>query len=134
MMCWVGGAGRDNLTGGSGDDVFRFANVDDSYRTDTTVFSDLITDFVSGTDRLDVSTLGFIGLGDGHDGTLKVQLSGDGSRTYLKSLDATANGHRFEVSLTGNHADLAAADVIFSAPTTDTSVALLGTPLAEHVS
>ncbi|MBA1287465.1 M10 family metallopeptidase C-terminal domain-containing protein [Pseudomonas japonica] len=130
----VGGAGRDNLTGGSGDDVFRFANVDDSYRTDTTVFSDLITDFVSGTDRLDVSTLGFIGLGDGHDGTLKVQLSGDGSRTYLKSLDATANGHRFEVSLTGNHADLAAADVIFSAPTTDTSVALLGTPVAEHVS
>lgn len=130
----VGGAGRDNLTGGSGDDVFRFANVDDSYRTDATVFSDLITDFVSGTDRLDVSTLGFIGLGDGHDGTLKVQLSGDGSRTYLKSLDATANGHRFEVSLTGNHADLAAADVIFSAPTTDTSVALLGTPVAEHVS
>lgn len=128
----VGGAGRDTLTGGSGDDVFRFANVNDSYRTDTAVFSDLITDFVSGNDRLDVSTLGFIGLGNGHDGTLKVQVSGDGSRTYLKSLDATTDGHRFEVSLSGDHADLAAADVIFSAPTTDTAVALLGTPVAEH--
>jgi len=130
----VGGAGRDNLTGGSGDDVFRFANVNDSYRTDTTVFSDLITDFVSGNDRLDVSTLGFIGLGNGHDGTLKVQVSGDGGRTYLKSLDATADGHRFEVSLSGNHADLAASDVIFSPADTEVAVALLGTPVAEHVS
>lgn len=131
----TGGAGRDNLTGGSGDDVFRFASVNDSYRTATiTGLSDLITDFASGNDRLDVSALGFTGLGNGYGGTLKVQVSSDGTRTYVKNFDADAQGHRFEVTLTGNHADLAATDVIFSAPDSDTSVALLGTPVAEHVS
>jgi serralysin len=46
----IGGTGNDTLTGGSGKDVF----VIDSYGFDR----DVITDFVIGTDRLDLSALG----------------------------------------------------------------------------
>ncbi|WP_263263293.1 M10 family metallopeptidase C-terminal domain-containing protein [Pseudomonas sp. RIT-PI-S] len=126
----VGGAGRDTLTGGSGDDVFRIAKVSDSYRT---THSDVIRDFVSGEDRIDLSTLGFSSLGNGHNGTLAVQLSADGTRTYLKSLDADVHGQRFEVTLMGNHADLANTDVVFSGAGGDAEVGLLGGVAGEHV-
>lgn len=128
----VGGAGRDTLTGGQGDDVFRFATLSDSFRTATAGHSDLITDFTRdedfGRDRIDVSALGFTGLGNGHNGTLAVQVSADASRTYIKSFDADDQGQRFEVTLNGNHADLTAADFVFQAP-----VELLGAVGVEHM-
>lgn len=45
----VGGAGADTLTGGNGGDVFVYASLRD--------FGDTITDFVPGTDRIDVRAL-----------------------------------------------------------------------------
>jgi uncharacterized delta-60 repeat protein len=125
----VGGAGQDTLTGGSGDDLFRFDSVSDSYRTRHV---DLIRDFTSGEDLIDVSALGFTGLGTGYDGTLAVRLSADGTRTYLKSFEADAQGQRFELSLNGNHADLAATDLVFDTGNSLTPVELLGTAAVEQ--
>ncbi|WP_426151233.1 M10 family metallopeptidase C-terminal domain-containing protein [Pseudomonas sp. DC3000-4b1] len=127
----LGGAGRDTLTGGSGDDLFRFTSLTDSFRTTTTGYSDLITDFASGQDRLDLSALEFTGLGNGRDGTLAIQVSADGSRTYIKSYDADAQGQRFEVTLAGNHADLASTDFIFHIMD-NASLELLGSAALEQ--
>lgn len=126
-----GGAGRDTLIGGSGDDLFRFTSLTDSYRTTTTGHSDLITDFTTGQDRLDLSALEFTGLGNGRDGTLAIQVSADGSRTYIKSYDADAQGQRFEVTLAGNHADLASTDFIFHIMD-NASLELLGSAALEQ--
>ncbi|AKF48972.1 hypothetical protein PsyrH_00595 [Pseudomonas syringae pv. syringae HS191] len=64
------------------------------------------TDFNgNGHDMFDVSALGFTGLGNGYDGTLKVVLNLAGDATALKSLEADANGNRFEILLSGNHAN-----------------------------
>lgn len=99
-----GGPGKDRLAGGAGGDVFCFSARTDSYRTDSASFSDLITDFDPGQDALDLSALGFTGFGDGRNDTLLVQTNADGSRTYLKSYDADAEGRRFEVAIDGDHA------------------------------
>jgi Ca2+-binding RTX toxin-like protein len=95
----VGGAGSDRLTGGSGADTFRFDQVSDSY----VGAADLITDFTTGHDTLDVSALGFTGLGDGHDGTLKVSYNAGNDRTYVRSDDADSAGHKFQVTLAGDY-------------------------------
>jgi Ca2+-binding RTX toxin-like protein len=50
-----GGAGADTLSGGAGNDVFDFNNLTDSGITSDTW--DVITDFVRGKDRIDLSTL-----------------------------------------------------------------------------
>ncbi|PNB76764.1 hypothetical protein C1X30_32020, partial [Pseudomonas sp. FW305-BF6] len=68
-----GGAGRDSLYGGDGADTFRYTNLLDSYRdydTGGITATDTIYDFTAGVDKIDVSGLGFVGLGDGHNGTL----------------------------------------------------------------
>ncbi|GAB3466175.1 glycosyl hydrolase family 28-related protein [Azotobacter salinestris] len=110
-----GGAGRDRLTGGAGADTFVFAARTDSYRTASASFNDLILDFDAGEDRIDLSALGFSGLGNGRNGTLAVTLNAEGTRTYLKSFEADAEGRRFEVALDGNHAgDLSAANLVFA--------------------
>ena len=49
----TGGAGKDTLTGGAGNDVFYFKAVADSGVTASTW--DVITDFVRGQDRIDLS-------------------------------------------------------------------------------
>jgi len=54
----TGGAGRDILTGGLGSDTFVQA-ITDSGTTSTT--SDVITDFLTGTDKLDLPTAGTSG-------------------------------------------------------------------------
>jgi len=110
-----GNGGRDTLTGGAGADVFRFEAIDDSYRTATDSFSDRITDFNASQDRIDLIGLGFTGLGNGHNGTLAVQLSADRSVTYLKSYDLDADGHRFELAIDGNvAAALNTSNVVFA--------------------
>ena len=112
-----GGGGRDQLAGGKGADVFRFTSRDDSYRTATTSASDHIKDFNADEDRIDLSTLGFTGVGDGHNGTLLVQANTHSFFTYLKSLDADANGHRFELVLNGDYAGLLNSEnVLFETP------------------
>lgn len=88
-----GNGGRDVLQGGAGADIFRFSELSDSFRTDTQNSSDRIQDFDASHDRIDLIALGFTGIGDGHDGTLAIQASADGTRTYLKSYDADASGN-----------------------------------------
>lgn len=97
-----GQQGRDLLTGGAGADTFRYPSAADSYRTATTAHSDRITDFDPSTDTIDLSSLGFLGLGNGHDGTLAIRVNESGTRTYLKSFEANADGERFEVIFDGN--------------------------------
>ncbi|TNB89264.1 type I secretion target [Pseudomonas sp. Fig-3] len=97
-----GQQGRDLLTGGAGADTFRYQSVTDSYRTATAAHSDRITDFDPNSDTLDLSSLGFLGLGNGHDGTLAIRVNESGTRTYLKSFEANADGERFEVVFDGN--------------------------------
>nr|WP_281459673.1 M10 family metallopeptidase C-terminal domain-containing protein [Pseudomonas sp. P13] len=97
-----GQQGRDLLTGDAGADTFRYQSVTDSYRTATAAHSDRITDFDPSSDTLDLSSLGFLGLGNGHDGTLAIRVNESGTRTYLKSFEANADGERFEVVFDGN--------------------------------
>lgn len=82
----VGGTGNDTLTGGTGKDIFVF----DSYRFDR----DVITDFVIGTDRLDLSALGiadidalrpFIGQ-IGNDVVLNIAIAGDVQSITLQNV------------------------------------------------
>lgn len=94
-----GGAGIDRLTGGAGADTFRFTQASDSQRG----ASDLITDFKPGEDQLDVASLGYSGLGNGHDGTLRASYNASLDRTYLQSLDADSNGRYFQLALAGNY-------------------------------
>ncbi len=98
----IGGAGADKLTGGAGADVFRYTSRLDSYRTATTSNSDQILDFDVTADKIDLSALGYIGLGDGKNGTLQISYNATSNRTYLKDLVADASGNRFEISLNGN--------------------------------
>ncbi|WP_052469397.1 glycosyl hydrolase family 28-related protein [Pseudomonas massiliensis] len=145
----IGGAGLDKLTGGAGADTFRFDNLTDSYRTASSSADDLILDFDASEDKIDLSALGFTGLGDGHDDTLSIVYNATTNRTYIKDLDADATGNRFEVALSGDHStDLTAANFVFASTTpasttttdtaaTDTSstaveVVILGTSDTEH--
>lgn len=97
-----GGAGRDRLRGGEGQDVFRFSERGDSYRTASERLGDGIVDFDPTQDAIDLTALGFTGLGDGHGNTLAISVNASGTRTYLKSFEADANGQRFEVGLDGD--------------------------------
>ncbi|WP_426152976.1 M10 family metallopeptidase C-terminal domain-containing protein [Pseudomonas sp. DC3000-4b1] len=97
-----GGVGSDRLTGGAGADTFRYTQASDSVRG----ASDLITDFKPGEDKLDVASLGYYGLGNGHDGTLRMIYNASLDRTYLQSLDADADGHYFQLALAGNYLGL----------------------------
>ena len=94
-----GGAGSDRLTGGAGADTFRYTRASDSVRG----ASDLITDFKPDEDKLDVASLGYSGLGNGHDGTLRMTYNASLDRTYLQSLDADVNGQYFQLTLAGNY-------------------------------
>ncbi|NSX07228.1 right-handed parallel beta-helix repeat-containing protein [Pseudomonas lini] len=116
-----GGAGRDSLYGGDGADTFRYTNVLDSYRdydTGGITATDTIYDFTAGVDKIDVSGLGFVGLGDGRHGTLYITLNAAGDKTYIKSAEADADGNRFEIALNGNYLNtLTASDFVFGEST-----------------
>ena len=127
-----GGAGADTLTGGGGADVFVYHEVTDSFVNDRTGVAsvDRITDYdfgyglVSG-DRIDVSALGFTGIGDGHNGTLLFNLQDE--VWSVQSLDADADGNRFCLTWTVHAVGLATGDVenaLIFAPT--------ATPIPQH--
>lgn len=113
----VAGAGHAALVGGLGVDVlhgtaeyfkhsstvFRYDTLEDSYRSATTSHADQIREFNVATDKLDVASLGFSGLGDGHHGTLALAYNAAKGVTYLKSYDADSQGNRFEVGLVGDY-------------------------------
>ncbi|WP_420892767.1 M10 family metallopeptidase C-terminal domain-containing protein [Pseudomonas congelans] len=128
-----GGAGGDTLSGGAGADSFVYTQLSDSYRNDASgSYSrrDLVTDFNgSGHDMIDVSALGFTGLGNGYNGTLKVVLNLAGDATALKSLEADANGNRFEILLSGNHVSELNASTVLFAPPSDAKVVTTPQPI-----
>ncbi|WP_052469322.1 M10 family metallopeptidase C-terminal domain-containing protein [Pseudomonas massiliensis] len=95
----IGNGGADSLSGGSGADIFVYNSVSDSYRG----ASDIITDLLVSVDRIDVSALGFTGLGDGNDNTLKVSYNASNDRTALTSNQVDSEGHRFQVQLSGDY-------------------------------
>lgn len=124
----IGGAGADVLTGGSGTDTFLYQAVSDSYRGNGT--SDLITDFTVGVDRIDVSALGFTGLGNGNNHTLSVTYNQSLDRTYLRNNQADGDGHSFQVSLAGDYRQtLRDGDFVFDHD--QAALATLGTPAQE---
>lgn len=101
----IGGAGADLMSGYEGNDTFRFTRISDSYSTATASFADTITRFDVSRDSIDVTSIGFKGLGDGHHGTLALTYSAYDNLTYLRSLDANAHGQAFELILDGNYQD-----------------------------
>lgn len=132
------GAGqRDVLEGGAGADVFRINVIGDSYRIDGQVVSDRIADFDANLDRIDLTSLGFSGFGNGLDGTLAVQVNEAGTRTYLKSFEANWQGHRFELALDGDLADaLNETNVVFAPQRvqgTDSADRLVGSVVGDEI-
>lgn len=129
----VGGAGRDTLSGGDGADTFRFSALQDSYRTSSTLYADLITDFNGSLDRLDLSGLGFSALGNGYNGTLLLSYSSTSDRTYLKSFEADVSGNRFELALHGNQLTaLNPTNILFSANAQANNAPVLNEPLLDQ--
>ncbi|MBV7510143.1 glycosyl hydrolase family 28-related protein [Pseudomonas sp. PDM25] len=131
-----GGAGMDSLTGGSGADIFAFSNRLDSYRNYNTGganLSDVITDFDITADKIDLSAIGFTGLGDGKNNTVYVVLNSAGTKTYIKSLTADANGNRFEVTLDGNYLNkLTSANFVFATSPTVNHAPVVATALLDQ--
>ncbi len=81
----AGGTGRDSLTGGSGADTFIFTARSDSRPG----FSDLITDFRHGQDRIDLSALAgpklaFLGTADFLQDTAAVRVDMKGGRAIVE--------------------------------------------------
>lgn len=110
-----GGPGGDILTGGPGADTFVVMVALDSSIYDSSTTRDTITDFSGLDDKIDLTALGYSGLGNGHNGTLKVVVNAAGTLTALKSLDNARDGSHFEVMLKGNHFDdLNSSNVLFN--------------------
>ncbi len=122
----------DSLSGGAGADTFVFSSRMDSYRNYNTGganLSDVITDFDISADKIDLSAIGFTGLGDGKNNTVYLALNSTGTKTYIKSLAADADGNRFEVTLTGNYLDkLTSANFVFATASTTNQAPVLATP------
>ncbi|MBD1589697.1 hypothetical protein HAQ06_23985 [Pseudomonas sp. C2L12B] len=128
----IGAGSADRLTGGGGSDTFTFEAITDSYRTASQSFTDLIVDFDPATDLLDVSALGYTGLGDGLDGTLQVVYNASNGRTYLKDRQADSAGNRFEVALQGDYsATLSASHFIFAGAAVSNNAPVLSMPLSD---
>lgn len=101
----IGGKGMDTLKGGDGSDVFVFNDVAHSRNTK---HADHITDFVVGSDIIDlaglggalsfIGTAGFSGLGaevrlstQGGDGVLRIDIDADGIADMKVILDSVTN-------------------------------------------
>jgi Ca2+-binding RTX toxin-like protein len=111
----IGGGGSDQLHGQSGADTFVYQKVSDSYHGAADLIGDSFSGFLVSADRIDVSALGFTGLGNGNDGTLKLAYSASTDRTYVQSNQADSDGHRFEVALAGDYREtLKAENFVFA--------------------
>ena len=113
----IGGLGHDMLTGGAGNDIFDFNSVDES--PVGAGLRDIITDFQSGQDKIDLSSLDadptrkgdqafrFIGTQnfDGKAGELHYQtFDQPGTANDITVISGDINGDRvadFEIELTG---------------------------------
>jgi len=124
----IGAGGADKLYGEPGADTFLYQRVSDSYSGT----ADLIEDFLVSADRIDVSALGFTGLGDGKAGTLALSYSATSDRTYLQANELDSDGHSFRVGLAGDFREaFTAQNVLFSvtAPVAQAAIDDAGVPL-----
>ncbi len=109
----IGGAGVDSLTGGSGADVFRFESAGDSGVG--VGLRDIITDFVNGTDKIDLSAIDansgaagkqdFVGIGTAaFSAAGQVRYVFDGTNTIVQAnTDSNFSTVEFEIQVQGNH-------------------------------
>ena len=104
-------------------DVFRYLSTEDSYRTDSHSFADLIEGFTVD-DKIDVSALGYTGFGEGTGTTLEMVYNNELDRTYLRDVEADAQGHRFQVGLAGDWRESLDEDDMIFAP--DAEIGLIG--------
>ena len=151
-----GGAGRDTMTGGAGNDVFLFKAVSEMGTGPST--RDVITDFVSGQDKIDLSAIDansklsgsqdftFLA-GDGASftktaGELAWHTDAANNRTVVQG-DIDGDGvHDFEIELKGQ-VSLKASDFVGIAststtppttpPTTPTQTTISGTSAADRL-
>lgn len=125
-----GGGGKDTLTGGTGADVFVYASTGASAAG---AGRDLVTDFVAGTDKLDLGAAGatsFIGTAAFSGAAGQVRVAGDGGNTIVE-LDV--NGDRvadLQVELTGA-ITLSAADFVGLSAGGGTGARINGTAAGE---
>ncbi|MBA1289101.1 M10 family metallopeptidase C-terminal domain-containing protein [Pseudomonas japonica] len=127
----VGGGGSDQLHGESGADTFVYQKVSDSYHGAADLIGDVLSsDFLVSADRIDVSALGFTGLGDGNNGTLKLSYSATTDRTYVQSNEADSDGLKFEVALAGDFRETLTAGNFVFAPTAAAPVEVQGGDVA----
>ncbi|MCF5199294.1 M10 family metallopeptidase C-terminal domain-containing protein [Pseudomonas syringae] len=128
----IGGGAGDALTGGSGVDTFRYLDSSDSVHG----AADLIKNFDVAHDKIDVAALGYTGLGDGTNGTLKLVYDKELHHTYLKDYDLNADGQRFEIGLVGTFTKTFTADNLIVAGTVSTAehatVELVGVAPADN--
>ncbi|QHF07124.1 M10 family metallopeptidase C-terminal domain-containing protein [Pseudomonas syringae] len=113
----IGGGAGDLLTGGAGIDTFRYLDNSDSVHG----AADLIKGFDVDHDKIDVAALGYTGLGDGTNGTLKLVFDNELQHTYLKDYDLNADGQRFEIGLVGTFTKTFTADNLIVASTVSTA-------------
>ncbi len=100
----TGGANVDTLTGGAGSDVFHYTGLGDSEVGAT----DLITDWETGIDHIDLAGLGFTGIAAGAASGSVLGFTFDGTNTVIT--DANSD---FSIALAGNHT-LSDADFYFA--------------------
>tara|TARA_R110001599_G_scaffold353864_1_gene600850 strand:+ start:15594 stop:19220 length:3627 start_codon:yes stop_codon:yes gene_type:complete len=122
-LIW-GAAGSDQLTGGDGADTFGYDSFDESRGGNASV--DEITDFVSGTDKVDVSGIGvssnvFLGNAESF-GQAQGMLTGvageivfqdDIGVLWMDDGDAALNGNDLQIDMTGL-ASMAEGDFILA--------------------
>ena len=89
----------------------------------TDVFADLIEGFTVD-DKIDVSALGYTGFGEGTGTTLEMVYNNELDRTYLRDVEADAQGHRFQVGLAGDWRESLDEDDMIFAP--DAEIGLIG--------
>ena len=121
----IGGLGNDTLIGGAGADTFAYLSLADSGTTAAT--RDVIADFISGTDRVDLSGMDantsvignnvftFVGTGvfsgGGAAGAGQLRYISVGGNTLIEG-DVNGDGVAdFQIQLTGNHT-ITAADLV----------------------
>ena len=109
----TGGVGKDTMTGAAGADVFKFSAITDSGKAAGA--RDIITDFVHGTDKIDLADFagsftfkGTGALGGSVHGVNYAQVSGN----TIIGIDADGNGTLdMQIQLSGLHA-LTASDFL----------------------
>ena len=97
----IGGLGADRLTGGADNDVFVYTAVGQSGTTNTT--RDVITDFVSGQDKIDVGDIitgdfTFIGTAN-FSGVNQLRYAITGGQTVIEGNTSGNTGAEFSIAL-----------------------------------